>query len=132
MKTPLLACFLAVACTLSSADSAINQRVLGSGSPSNTGGVENAFQVLPGVYHSPQYLPHWPTAATLWPRVIDIECEDLKNCPAYNYAVAHGRAEYLFYRPVPVKAPVPLVNVTCEAPAPRIVLQEVACKGKGE
>ena len=86
------------------------------GSPGEPGGYENAERVLGDVYHVPQFLPGYPTSATLWPRVIDVPCTRAAGgeiqCQGYQWLPKYGRAEYLFFRPVLVAGP------TAEAPSP--------------
>lgn len=81
----------------------IQRLYLGSGEPARPG-YENATFVLDGVYHAPQYLPGRPTAASIWPRVIDVPCTALATgglrCQGYSWTPAMGRAEYLYFRPV--------------------------------
>ena len=52
-----------------------------------------------GVWHVPQYMPGYPTAATIWPRVVIIQCEG-DVCPGYEVTPELGRGEYLFFLPV--------------------------------
>jgi len=75
--------------------------VNGSGSPGNDT-VENAVEVSNGIMHAPQYLPGYPTAATIWPRVIDVPCTQTPTavvCNGYQWAPSMGRGEYLFFKP---------------------------------
>jgi hypothetical protein len=66
----------------------------------NANGMENAEPVGDlGVWHVPQYLPGFPTAATLWPRVVELRCIG-STCPGYEVTPALGRGEYLFFRPM--------------------------------
>lgn len=85
----------------------IQRLYLGSGEPERPG-YENATFVLNDVYHVPQYLPGLPTAASIWPRVIDVPCTALASgglrCQGYHWTPAMGRAEYLYFRPVLVTA----------------------------
>jgi len=81
----------------------------GSGTPGNTL-PENALEVFNGVLHAPQYMPGYPTAATIWPRVIEVPCTkdtvgDLK-CAGYQWTPNLGRGEYLFIAPKVVEEPV--------------------------
>ncbi|MGH8822168.1 MAG: hypothetical protein ACREWJ_12860 [Rhodoferax sp.] len=77
----------------------IERVYLGSGLQ-NAKGVENASPVGDfGVWFAPQYLPGWPTAATIWPRVVNVQCT--KNiCDGYAITPEMGRGEYLFFRPI--------------------------------
>lgn len=55
------------------------------------------------VLHIPQYMPYYPTAATIWPRTIDVKCKDYDgnlDCEGYNWSPSMGRTEYLFINPV--------------------------------
>lgn len=116
----------------------VERHLLGSGSPSENGnGAEVAVPVLSNdIYHAPQYLPYFPTAATIWPRVVEVECQHSvvgKICEGYDWAPSMGRAEYLFVRPV-MKAPPPPPQII-EVPGPereRIILKEVPVKKKRE
>jgi hypothetical protein len=81
----------------------------GSGTPAvaATAGAEPASHVADGLYHVPNYLPGFPTAATLWPREVPTACEMAGGrtvCTGYGVHLATGRGEYIFVRPV-VKAP---------------------------
>lgn len=80
----------------------IERSPLGSGVPMQTG-FEEATLVYDDLFHAPQYLPGFPTAASIWPRVIDVRCvnEDGRiRCEGYNWLPMMGRGEYLFFRPV--------------------------------
>jgi len=65
----------------------------------NASGTDNAEPVGDlGVWHVPQYLPGYPTAATIWPRVVVIQCAN-ELCSGYEVTPELGRGEYLFFRP---------------------------------
>lgn len=105
MTRTVLLLWLAACCAATSAAPAAVQPTLrvermnmGSGLQ-NARGTENALPVgALGVWHVPQYLPGYPTAATIWPRVIVIQCtEDL--CAGYTITPELGRGEYLFFVP---------------------------------
>lgn len=103
---------------------------LGTGVPGQQG-VENAFKMPEGTYHVPQYLPGTPTAATIYPRVVEVNCnrtvDGSLTCNGYNWTPDMGRAEYLLIKPRVVQPVQPVVvekTVT--------VLKEVPCKKKGE
>jgi hypothetical protein len=95
---------LGVSAHAQSSDLAVEKRVMGSGSQ-NIGGplsprFENAKEVGNyGVYHAPQYMPGYPTAAPIWARVVEVRCR-ARNCDGYNWSPDMGRGEYLFIRPV--------------------------------
>jgi hypothetical protein len=78
----------------------IERIYLGSGSQ-DAAGTENADPVADyGVWHVPQYMPGFPTAATIWPRVVDVQCAEDNACAGYLITPAMGRGEYLFFRPI--------------------------------
>jgi hypothetical protein len=99
----------------------IMRQPLGSGTPGYIN-FEPATHLGQGIYHAPQYLPGNPTAATIHPRVVEVECEKQAagayQCNGYNWLPAMGRGEYLYIRPY-VKAP---------APQPQVIIKEVAKK----
>lgn len=106
-------------------DTSTNQVQLGSGVPSE-GGVTNAPLVMDGMYHAPQYLPSHPTAATIWPRVVDVDCTNdgqVVKCDGYNWSPEMGRGEYIYIRPRFNKDPVPLAPVS-----PIVIYKEVPIK----
>jgi hypothetical protein len=92
----------------------------GSGEPEQRG-FENATAVLNDVYHAPQYLPGLPTAASIWPRVVEVPCTRAPSgtlqCKGYQWLPTYGRAEYLYFRPVVAAAPVALAPEISPAPA---------------
>src|SRR5574343_1163642 len=96
--------------SLASAQSVqINREVLGSGTP-GAKGTEPATIVNDGVFHAPQYLPGYPTAASIWPRVVEVPCTSKDGnitCQGYEWLPKYGRGEYLFIKPV-LPAPVPV------------------------
>jgi hypothetical protein len=80
----------------------ISRMFLGSGEPGQPG-FENATAVYNNVYHAPQYLPGFPTAATIWPRVIEVPCRQVGaslQCEGYHWTPRMGRGEYLYFTPV--------------------------------
>lgn len=99
--------------TLRSLGLDVHRLPYGSGTPAaaQTEGTEHATHVVDGLFHAPNYLPGHPTAATLWPRELAIECDDVASgnrplCKGYAVHPATGRGEYLFIRPI-VKAVAP-------------------------
>lgn len=77
----------------------IERQPFGSGLQNATG-TENAQPVGDlGVWHAPQYLPGFPTSATIWPRVVEVPCVN-DVCAGYSITPAMGRGEYLFFRKV--------------------------------
>lgn len=82
----------------------------------NAHGIENARVVGDyGVWHAPQYMPGFPTAATIWPRVVEVRCRG-DRCSGYENSPAVGRGEYLFFRPGPEATGVREVLVGRPAP----------------
>jgi len=146
MKHLIIMAALAVTSTAFAAEVNVGKAVLGSGTPSlSTKGTENAkvvdnSKVENNILHAPQYMPGLPTAATIWPRVVEVPCtKDSKGdltCAGYNWSPSMGRGEYLFVSPKviePVK-PVVVTN-TVTVPGPeriREVFVEVPVKKKKE
>lgn len=86
----------------------IYQKPLGSGDASMKSGMQGNFQMFEkypyseGVYFTPQYMPQYPTAAPIWPRIVDLNCLKVGQdvvCEGYNWTPDKGRGEYLMYRP---------------------------------
>jgi hypothetical protein len=76
----------------------IQRNPYGSGQPNATG-LENAQPVADfSVWHAPQYMPGYPTAATIWPRVVMVHCT-AGVCDGYFIAPNMGPGEYLFFKP---------------------------------
>lgn len=76
----------------------IKRKLLGSGEPGRPG-IEQAQPVGDfGVWHVPQYLPGYPSAATIWPRVISVKCRS-GQCEGYAITPEMGPGEYLFFAP---------------------------------
>lgn len=102
----------------------IGRTPLGSGEPGKPG-VENATQVDNNVYHAPQYLPGYPTAATIWPRAVEVNCMPdggRQVCEPYQWTPALGRGEYLYFTPILISAaPAPAPTVT---PPPTIIYRD--------
>ena len=103
-------------------DFQVKRMPFGSGTPAAavTSGTESALPVADGLYHVPNYLPGFPTAATIWPRELPINCERDTNagtatCTGFEVYAATGRGEYLFVRPVLKTAPA----IAAPAPATR-------------
>lgn len=96
------------------ADLTIQPHVAGSGVPGTTVPTKANPELPYGVFYAPQYLPNHPTAATIWPRVVEVDCmRDTGGnfrCEGYNWTPDMGRAEYLWVKPkfvetVPVVIP---------------------------
>jgi hypothetical protein len=108
----------------------VQRRNLGSGTPGLTG-MENATKWADtvDVYHLPQYLPGYPTAASIWPRAVEVQCKDeagKKTCDGYDWQPKYGRGEYLFVHAVPAKEPKVIIKETVKVvEVPKIV--EIPC-----
>lgn len=104
----------------------VQRNDLGTGVP-GLKGVEVAHVMPEGTYHVPQYLPGTPTAATLYPRVVEVSCvrnsDSSLKCDGYNWTPDMGRAEYLLVKPHVIE---PVQPVIIERPV--TVLKEVSCK----
>ena len=108
-----------------------NQLGTGTPAPRLTVGTENARYVDDGYYHVPQDMPYYPTAAVIWPRVVELQCEKIKGnlvCEGYHWAPKLGRGEYLFVVPKLKEVPAPTI---VQAP-PIVIYKEVPRKPKGE
>jgi hypothetical protein len=112
---------LALAAGAAAAQVDVSRRPMGSGTPGSAG-VERAAPVANDLLHAPQYLPGFPTAATIWPRVVEVPCAREAGgglrCDGYDWHPDLGRGEYLFIRPVVRAEPPP-------APAERVVTEKV-------
>ena len=112
----------------------LGNKELGSGTPGKTG-YENALKWDNNIFHAPQYMPGSPTAATIYPRVVNVECTKATvglNCKGYNWSPEMGRGEYLMVTPVivePQQVRVELVPVVVPGPT---VYKEVPVKKKKE
>ena len=93
----------------------VKNEALGSGKPGDIDPeAAQPVDIREGIYHAPQYMPAYPTAAVLWARVIEVPCtksaEGLK-CDGYTWRPELGRGEYLFVKPVVIESPKPIVQV---------------------
>ena len=113
----------------------VNREELGSGQP-EANGIENAVRWDNDIFHAPQYMPGFPTAATLWPRVINVRCDMTTHflwCDGYHWLPEMGRGEYLMIHPVVVaKQPPQIISNTIIKEVPVIILKEVPVKKKAE
>jgi hypothetical protein len=111
-----------------------NQLGTGTPAPTITVGVENARYVDDGYYHVPQDMPYYPTAAVIWPRVVELECEKIHGnlvCEGYHWLPKLGRGEYLFVVPK-LKEVAKTVIVHTPPPPPIVIYKEVPVKKKPE
>lgn len=109
MKKLLIIYLIGFAGSVLAQEVTITREALGSGQVNSTG-VENATKWDNDIYHAPQYMPGYPTAATIFPRVVDVQCSKSTTglkCKGYNWTPELGRGEYLMIHPVVVSDPVP-------------------------
>lgn len=102
---------------------AVQRNELGTGTPGEQG-YEAATQWSNDIYHAPQYMPGFPTAATIWPRVVEVDCLQAGTylqCKGYNWTPDMGRAEYLMVKPRVTVLPEPKVIT-------RTIIKEVEVK----
>jgi hypothetical protein len=144
MKKHLLIVAALVASSAFAADVEVSRKGLGLGTPGTklqNAGVENAKPVnsSPDVLHTPQYLAGFPTAATIWPRIVEVPCKEVKGaleCEGFHWTPDMGRGEYLFITPK-VVAPIEpkIIERTVTVPGPVVekkIFVEVPPKKKGE
>jgi len=137
-KLILIAALIGLTGSVMAQNVTVAREALGSGQPESKG-VENAAKWDNNVFHAPQYMPGYPTAATLYPRIIDVPCTATGNtlsCKGYNWLPELGRGEYLMIRPTVVVAEKPqVITKIVTVPGPvqiREVLVEVPKKPKKE
>ena len=77
---------------VTNAPMSIERKLLGSGEQGQTG--QELAQTVGdfGVWHVPQYLPGYPSAATIWPRVITVKCKN-RQCEGYLITPEMGPGE---------------------------------------
>lgn len=127
MRNKTLAiCMLALS-SFAYADINVSHKDLGTGVPGKSG-ADTAVFIYDGMYHVPQYMPGYPTAAPIWQRVVEVDCtvagKDLE-CVGYNWLPEFGRAEYLMIKPKMVQSPAPKI-------VEKVIFKEVPAKKKGE
>jgi len=120
---------------------------LGAGTPAPmiTVGNEKAVLVDDGYYHIPQYLPLYPTAGVIWPRIVEVECDKVKGelvCDGYSWLPKLGRGEYIMIMPkmrvkpeepvIPRNVPPPACCVAPPVERVITIIREVPAKKKGE
>jgi hypothetical protein len=130
MNKILIVALLSIAGSAFSQQVTVSREALGSGQPELTG-VERATKWDNNIYFAPQYMPGHPTAGTIYPRVIDVQCvksADALNCKGYTWLPELGRGEYLMFRPIVVEPPKVITQIV---PGPTIYV-EVPVKKKKE
>lgn len=135
-KLVLLAALIGLAGSVLAQEVTVSREPLGSGQPGATG-TENATKWDNNILHAPQYMPGYPTAAVLYPRVVDVQCTKSitgLNCKGYNWTPDMGRAEYLMIRPVVTVIPdvVPTLIISSVAIKEVPVKLELTTKKIGE
>ena len=129
-KLILIAALIGFAGSVLAQEVTITREELGSGQV-NTTGVENATNWDNDIYHTPQYMPGHPTAATLYPRVVDVECTRSPtglNCKGYHWTPDMGRGEYLMIHPVIAPEPPPQQVVIVTPVVVKEVIKETTKK----
>ena len=138
MKMLTLAFLLAA--TTAAAEPAVNlskQQLGNAGDPAQTTtvGSQAATPVGDGMFHTPQYMEGFPTAATIWPRAVTVDCDKAAdgtlNCDGFHWEPKFGRGEYLFVVPH-VRVPAAPVVVVQEKIVEKKVLVEVPVKAPRE
>lgn len=133
MKKIMLGTLLALVSTIAMAQVTVSREDLGSGQPESVGN-ERATSWDGNIFHAPQYMPGYPTAAVLYPRVVDVQCKLTitgTQCKGYNWMPELGRGEYLMIRPIITEEPKPVI-VTNTVIKEVLVLKEVPPKKKSE
>lgn len=135
MKRTLLTLLLAIGAASALAQNAplpqsvqIGQTIIGSGEQNmlvqNGSVLQNAPMVGDyGVYHVASYLPYSPTSATIWPRVVEVECRG-RVCDPYDWKPSDGRAEYVYFRPKQKLVVVPEPAQIVYVPGPREICKK--------
>ena len=143
MKSALLAVLLFSTTAFAAPTVIIKNEPLGDGPPDQnvTIGGTIAHYWGDGLYEVPGYMPGYPTASVLWPRVVSVPCvqqsDGVLECKGYEIQDQqwNHRGEYILFRPhlIPPLAP-PVVNnysttvikeqPACNAPLP-VVKQRI-------
>lgn len=107
-------------------DVQIQRNTLGSGQQGVTGFESSTLVLDNDIFHAPQYMPYHPTAGTIYPRVVEVPCMKTfggLKCEGYNWLPKMGRGEYLFFKPVIVEEPKPVIvekTIIKEVPVKKI------------
>jgi hypothetical protein len=117
MKKVLVLCVALLSMSAFADEITIRNMVYGSGTQEAKVESTQAQETYPGsgLYHSSDYMPGYPTASPIFPRVVDVPCtkgDKGITCDGFNWSPSMGRGEYLLLRPlipkeVPVVAVVP-------------------------
>lgn len=118
----MLAALAAMSLTAMAQSVQIERKVLGSGQPGKSG-YENAVPLGNGTFHAPQYMPGFPTAATIYPRAVQVQCIEVGSklaCEGYHWLPEMGRGEYLEIVPKIAIRPVAAKPIVQEVEKKRI------------
>jgi hypothetical protein len=75
---------------------------MGSGMPGQSVGYTEATPVSDGLYQVPGFMPYQSTAASMWPRVVDVTCHNQSGtwyCNGYHIDGVLERGEDIYVRP---------------------------------
>lgn len=98
MRKLFITVLLAVTSLAASAQYVVENKLLGPGNYEI--GSSPAFKVLGDLYHVPQFMPGYPTSATIWPRVTKTKCRFENRtvyCDPVRLTQYGDRTEYLFF-----------------------------------
>lgn len=98
MRKLFITVLLAFISLSASAQYVVDNKLLGPGNFEL--GSSPAFKVLGDLYHVPQFMPGYPTSATIWPRVTKTKCRFETRtiyCDPVRLTQFGDRAEYLFF-----------------------------------
>ena len=98
MRKLLVSLALVAVSTVASAQHNVQNALLGTGNDDAL--TTKSFEVYNDIYHVPQYMPGFPTAATIWPRVVKTKCTWTGRsmyCDAIRHADYGYRTEYLYF-----------------------------------
>jgi hypothetical protein len=134
MKVLITTLLAAASFSALAGDLVIERTPLGSGTP-GLEGREATYLMPDGMLFAPQYLPGLPTAATIWPRVVTVECQlvdGVSVCKGYNWLPEMGRGEYLFFRKTYPTPPTVIIQPACVTCPVITKFVEVPVKPKSE
>jgi outer membrane protein OmpA-like peptidoglycan-associated protein len=113
-KIILSLCFAIFAISASAKEITIHGMAYGSGTQDVA--ITSADETYPGsgLYSVQSYMPGYPTAGVIYPRVIDVKCVEEANgkvdCDGYNWSPSMGRGEYLLVHPIITKFSMPAME----------------------
>lgn len=98
MRKLFITVLLAVTSLAAGAQHVVENKLLGPGNFEI--GNSSAFKVYGDLYHVPQFMPGYPTSATIWPRVIKTKCRFENRtvyCDPVRLSQYGDRSEYFFF-----------------------------------